>query len=155
MRWLDDGKLNGPHPKLFARPSVEAVQVSLLARVFRTSDKDAPMRNDGAAVTRTWECRLPADIIRRSPMERRFVLLSDTIPERPAELRPIPSPRCQGQQQGKRSSSLKKYSAIHVRGEAPESDDSSRDCKASEFIYASRLPSQRIREGDCCLHPQI
>src|SRR5438477_12596019 len=46
------------------------------------------------------------------PMERRFELLSDTIPERPAELRPIPCPHCQGQQQGKRSS-LKKYPAIH------------------------------------------
>src|SRR3954470_15036092 len=103
MRWFNDGKVNGLHPKLFARPSVEAVQVSLLARVFRTSDKDAPMRSDGAAVTRTWECRLPPDVIRRSPMERRFVLLSDTIPERPAELRPIPCPHCQGQQQGKRS----------------------------------------------------
>src|SRR5947208_9413854 len=130
MRWFNDGKLNGLHTKLFARPSVEAVQVSLLARVFRTSDKDAPMRNDGAAVTRTWECRFPSDVIRRSPIERRFVLLSDTIPERPAELRPIPCPDCQGQQQGKRSSSLKKYSAIHVQGEAPESDDSSRDCEA-------------------------
>jgi hypothetical protein len=51
-------------------------------------------------------------------MERRFVLLSDTIPERPAELRPIPCPHCQGQQQGKRSSSLKQYLAIHVQGEA-------------------------------------
>jgi len=61
-------------------------------------------------------------------MERRFVLLSDTIPERPAELRPIRCPHCQGQQQGKRSSSLKKYSAIHVQGEGPDSDDSSRDC---------------------------
>jgi len=68
-------------------------------------------------------------------MERRFVLLSDTIPERPAELRPIPCPHSQGQQQGKRSSSLKKYSAIHVQGEAPESDDSSRDCEAKRFIY--------------------
>ena len=123
MRWFNYGKLNGPHPKLLARPSVEAVQVSLLARVFRTSDKDAPMRNDGAAVTRTWERRLPADVIRRSPMERCFVLLSDAIPERPAELRPIPCPHGQGQQQGKRSSSLKKYSAIHVQGEGPESDD--------------------------------
>jgi len=74
-------------------------------------------------------------------MERRFVLLSDTIAERPAELRPIPCPHCQGQQQGKRSSSLKKYSAIHVQGEAPESDDSSRDCKLSEFIYRPvRIP---------------
>jgi hypothetical protein len=62
-------------------------------------------------------------------MERRFGLLSDTIPERPAELRPIPCPHRQGQQQGKRSSSLKKYSAIHVQGEAPKSDDSSRDCE--------------------------
>src|SRR3954469_14202416 len=124
MRRFNDGKLNGPHPKLFARPSVEAVQVSLLARVFRTSDKDAPMRNDGAAVTRTWECRLPADVIRRSPMERRFGLLSDTIPERPAELRPIACARRQRQQQDKPSSSLEKYSAIHVLGEAPESDDS-------------------------------
>src|SRR3954453_21628651 len=106
MRWFNDGKLDGLHPKLFPRPSFEAVQVSLLARVFRTSDKDAPMRNDGTAVTRTWECRLPADVIRRSPMERRFVLLSDAIPERPAELRPIPCPHCQGQQQSK--SSLKK-----------------------------------------------
>ena len=152
MRWFNDGKLNGLHPKLFARPSVEAVQVSLLARVFRTSDKDAPMRNDGAAVTRTWECRLPADVIRRSPMERRFVLLSDTIPERPAELRPIPCPHCQGQQQGKRSSSLKKYSAIHVQGEAPESDDSSRDCEAKRVHLSllvktsrpERLPSRTV-----------
>jgi hypothetical protein len=71
-------------------------------------------------------------------MERRFVLLSDTIPERPAELRPIPCPHCQGQQQGKRSSSLKKYSAIHVQGEAPESDDSSRDCDAKR-VHLSLL----------------
>src|SRR5258708_7395158 len=113
MRWFNGGKLNGPHPKLFTRPSAEAVQVSLLARVLRTSDKDAPMRNDGAAVTRAWECHFPSDVIRRSPMDGRFVLLSDTIPERPAELRPIPSPHCQGQQQGKRNSSLKTYSAIH------------------------------------------
>src|SRR5258708_5796189 len=55
IRRFNGGKLNGLHPKLFARPPVEAVQVSLLARVLRTSDKDAPMRNDGAAVTRTWE----------------------------------------------------------------------------------------------------
>src|SRR3954470_5425180 len=119
MRWFNDGKVNGLHPKLFARPSVEAVQVSLLARVFRTSDKDAPMRNDGAAVTRTWECRFPSDVIRRSPMERRFGLLSDTIPARPAELRPIPCPYGQGQQQGKRGTTLKKYSAMHIQGEAP------------------------------------
>src|SRR5215471_14716453 len=99
MRWFNAGKLNGPHPQLFARPSVEAVQVSLLARVFRTSDKDAPMRNDGAAVTRPWECRFPSDVIRRSPMERRLVVLSDTIPERPPELRPIPGPHCLGQLQ--------------------------------------------------------
>src|SRR5436190_19684971 len=124
MRWFNDGKLNGLHPKLFARPSVEAVQVSLLARVFRTSDKDAPMRNDGAAVPRAWECRFPSNVIRRSPMEGRFVLLSDTIPARPAKLRPVPCRRCRRQQHGKRGSSLEKYSAIHVRGEAPESDDS-------------------------------
>jgi hypothetical protein len=47
-------------------------------------------------------------------MERRFVLLSDTIPERPAELRPIPCPRRQAQQQGKRGSSVKQYSATHL-----------------------------------------
>jgi hypothetical protein len=63
-------------------------------------------------------------------MERRFVLLSDTIPERPAELRPIPCPHSQGQQQRKRSSSLKQYSAIHVQGEASESGDSSRHWEA-------------------------
>jgi hypothetical protein len=68
-------------------------------------------------------------------MERRVGLLSDTISERPAELRPIPCPHCQGQQHGKSSNSLKKSSTIHVQGEAPESDDSSRDCKLSEFIY--------------------
>src|SRR3954467_227638 len=113
MRGFDHGKLDGPHPKLLARPPVEAVEVSLPARVFRASDKDAPMRNDGAAVTRTWESRFPADVIRRSPMERRFVLLSDTIPTRPAKLRPISCVRCQGQQPGKRSSS--KYSTIHVQ----------------------------------------
>ena len=144
MRWFNDGKLNGPHPKLLARPSVKAVQVSLLARVFCTSDKDPPMRNDGAAVTRTGECRFPSDVIRRSPMERRFVLLSDTIPERPAELRPIPCPHCQGQQQGKRSSRLKKYSAIHVQGKALESDDSSRDCEAS----SSPSPPRRRGRGE-------
>jgi len=139
MSWLDDGKLNRLHPKLFARASVEAVQVSLLARVFGTSDKDAPMRNDRAAVTRTWECRFPSDVIRRPPMERRFVLLSDTIPERPAELRPIPGPHCQGQQQGKRSSTtLKKYSAIDVQDEAPESDDSTCDCEATR-VHLSLL----------------
>src|SRR5207302_10106945 len=127
MGWFNDGKRNGPHPKLFARPPVEAVQVSLLARVLRTSDKDAPMRNDGAAVTRTWECRLPADVIRRSPMERRFVLFSDTIPQRPTELLPILCPHCQGKEQGQRSSSLTKYSPIHAEGEAPEFDDSCSD----------------------------
>ena len=47
-------------------------------------------------------------------------------------------PHCQGQQQGKRSSSLKKYSAIHVQGEAPESDDSSRDCEAKR-VHLSLL----------------
>jgi hypothetical protein len=67
-------------------------------------------------------------------MERRFVLLSDTISERPAELRPIPGPHCQGQQRGKRSSSFNNYSAIHVQGEA---DDSSRDCEA---IGQVRIP---------------
>src|ERR1043165_2020153 len=145
MCWFNDGKLNRLHPKLFARPSVEAVQVSLLARVLRTSDKDAPMRNDGAAVTRTWQCRFPAYVIGRSPMERRFVLLSDTIPERPAELRPIPCPHCQGQQQGKRSSSLKKYSVIHVQGQAPESDDSPCDCEArSHPINKSRWRDERF-----------
>src|SRR6266404_577274 len=53
VRRLNSGKLNRPHPKFLARSAVEAIQVSLLARVFRTSDKDAPMRNHGAAVTRT------------------------------------------------------------------------------------------------------
>jgi hypothetical protein len=51
-------------------------------------------------------------------MERRLVLLSNAIPERPAELRPVPGLRCQGQQRGKRNGSLKKYPAIHVQGEA-------------------------------------
>src|SRR5712664_2781432 len=138
MRWFNDGKLNRPHPKFLARSAVEAIQVSLLSRVFRTGGEDAPMRNDGAAVTRTRKRRLPADVFFRSPMERRFVLLSDTIPERPAELRPIPCPHCQGQQQGKRSSGLKTYSAIHVQGEAPESDDSSRDCEAKR-VHLSLL----------------
>src|SRR6187397_766545 len=139
MRWFNDGKLNSLHPKLFACPSVEAVQVSLFARVFRTSDKDAPMRNDGAAVTRTWECRFPSDVIRRSPMEGRFVLLSDTIPERPAELRPIPCPHCWGQKQAKRSRSLKKYSAIHVQGEAR---------RIQRFVLRpSNLPAGKIQRN--------
>jgi hypothetical protein len=91
-------------------------------------------------------------------MERRFVLLSDTIPERPAELRPIPCPHCQGQQQGKRSSSLKKYSAIHVQGEAPESDDSSRDCEAKRVhlsllagAYSTRQSSVGYKFSACSL----
>ena len=94
VRWLNDRKLDRPHPKFLARPAVEAVQVSLLSRVFRTGDEDPPMRNDGAAVTRTRKSRFPADVFFRSPMERRFVLLSDTVPKRPAELRPIPGPHC-------------------------------------------------------------
>jgi hypothetical protein len=130
MRWFNDGKRNRPLPKLFARPSVEAVQVSLLARVFRTSDKDAPMRNDRAAVTRPWQSRLPADVIRRSPTQRRFLLWSDTIAECPAELRPIRCANIQRQLQAKRSSSQKKYLAIHAQSDAPESNDSSRDCEA-------------------------
>ena len=117
MRWLNVGKLNRPHPKFLACPAVEAIQVSLLSLIFRAGDEDAPMRNDGAAVTRTRKGRLPADVFPRSPMERRFVLLSNTIPERPAELRPIVCPRCQGQQQGKRSG-LKNLSAIRVQGNA-------------------------------------
>jgi len=68
-------------------------------------------------------------------MERRFVLLSHTIPERPAELRPIPCPHCQGQQQGKRSSSLKKYSAIHVQGRRPNLTIRPAIARLSEFIY--------------------
>src|SRR4051812_44062787 len=156
MRWINAGKLNGLHPKLFARPSVEAVQVSLLARVFRTSDKDAPMRNDGAAVTRTWECRFPSDVIRRPPMEGRFVLFSDTIPERPAELRPIRCPPCNRQQQGK-SSRLKKYSAIHVQGEAPESGDSSCDCEAKRIPRANPLRKSlgsKSRLSAFCTYPR-
>ena len=158
MRWLDDGKLNRLHPKLFAGPSVEAVQISLLARVFGTSDKDAPVRNDGAAVTRTWENGFPSDVIRRSPMKRRFVLLSDTIPERPAELRPIPGPHRHGQQQGKRSSSLKTYSAIHVQGEAPESDDSSRDCEAKRVdlsLLAGAYSTRQSSDSEPSLPPKV
>ena len=140
---------------LFARLSVEAVQVSLLARVLRTSDKDAPMRNDGAAVTRTWEGGFPSDVISRSPMERRFVLLSDTIPEKPAELRPIPGPHCQGQQQGNRSSSLKQYSAIHVQGRRPNLTILSRDWRLSEFIcrfWQAPIPRANPLSKSLCLH---
>jgi len=145
MRWFNDGKLNGLHPKLFARPSVEAVQVSLLARVFRTSDKDAPVRNDGAAVTRTG---VSLSIARYSSVPNGAALctLERHHSREARELRPIPCPHCQGQQQGKRSSSLKKYSAIHVQGEAPESDDSSRDARLSEFIY--RFWQVRIRRAN-------
>jgi hypothetical protein len=68
-------------------------------------------------------------------MERRFVLLSDTIPERPAELRPISCPHCQGQQQGKRS--LKKRSAIHVQREArPNLTIRPAIARLSEFIHS-------------------
>jgi hypothetical protein len=67
-------------------------------------------------------------------MERRFVLLSDAIPARPTELRPIPCTQCQWRQQGKRSGYPKKYSAIHIPSEAPESDVSSRDCE-TKFIH--------------------
>jgi hypothetical protein len=94
------------------------------------------MRDDGAAVTRTWECRFPSDVIRRSPMERRFVLLSDTVPARPAKLRPIPCAHCQGQQQGKRSSILKKYSAIHVQGEASTKGYRDSSCIQERFSAA-------------------
>src|SRR5205814_1855363 len=94
VRWLNDGKLNRPHPKFLARPAVEAVKVSLLSRVFRAGDENAPTRNDRAAVTRPRKSHFPADVFLRSPMERCFVLLGDTVPKRPAELRPIPGPRC-------------------------------------------------------------
>ena len=137
MRWLNNGSLNRLLPQLFARPSVEAVQVSLPARVFRTSDKDAPIRNDRAAVPRTWECHFPSDVIRRSPMERRFVLLTDTIPQRPAELRPISRTRCQRQQQDNRSSP-KRYLAIHIQGETPESENPTRNCEAKRVHLSGR-----------------
>jgi hypothetical protein len=68
-------------------------------------------------------------------MEGRFVLWRDTIPERPAELRPIPGPHGQGQQQGKRNSSLKKYSAIHVQGEAPNLTIRPAIARRSGFIH--------------------
>jgi hypothetical protein len=80
-------------------------------------------------------------------MERRIVLLSDTIPEGPAELRPIGCPHCQGQQQGKRGSSLKKYSAIHLQGEAPESDDSSRDCEAKRVLLSLPAGAYSTRQS--------
>jgi hypothetical protein len=67
-------------------------------------------------------------------MEWRFVLWGDTIPARPAELRPIPCTQCQWRQQGKRSGYPKKYSAIHIQGEAHESDVSSRD-RETKFIH--------------------
>ena len=89
MRRLNDGKLNRPHPKFLTRPAVEAIQVSLLSFVFRTGDENAPMRNDGTAVTGSRKRRLPTDVFRRSPMERRFVFVGDAVPERPAELWPI------------------------------------------------------------------
>jgi len=45
-------------------------------------------------------------------MERRFAFLGDTVPGRPAELRPILRRQCQRQQAGKRGDS-KQPSAIH------------------------------------------
>jgi len=80
VRRLNDGKLYRPHPKFLTGAAVEAIQVSLLSLVFRTGDEDAPMRNDGTAVTGPWKSRLPADVFPRSPMERRFVFLGDTVP---------------------------------------------------------------------------
>jgi hypothetical protein len=159
MRWFNDGKLNGLHPKLFARPSVEAVQVSLLARVFRTSDKDAPMRNDGAAVTRTWECRLPADVIRRSPMERRFVLLSDTIPKRPAELRPIPCPHYQSgttarQAQQQQQREIPAHARLGV-GDDLGGGPSERKSGDGEWLLdpaGSRGRCQRLEPEPACSH---
>jgi hypothetical protein len=91
-------------------------------------------------------------------MERRLVLFSDTIPERPAELRPIPGPHCQGQQQGKRTSSLKKHSAIHVQGEAPESDDSSRDCEAKRVhlsLLAGAYSTRQSSESEPSLPQKV
>src|ERR1051325_6531765 len=80
VRWLNDGKLDRPHPKFLARPAVEAVEVSLPSLVFRAGDEDPPMRNDRAAVARTRKRRFPADVFLRSPMKRCFVLLGDTVP---------------------------------------------------------------------------
>lgn len=147
MRGFNVGKFNGPHPKSVACPSVEAVQVSLPAGVFRTSDEDAPARNNGAAVTRTRECRFPSDVIRRPPMERRFEFWSDTIAEWAAELRPIPSAHWHGEQQCERRSSLKKYSAIHVEGEASDVTICHAIARLSEFIYRFR----RARSRNCAL----
>lgn len=105
VRWLNEGKPHRPHPKLRAVPAVEAVQVSRLPCILRAGDEDAPARNDGAAVAWPRKSRLPSDIFPRSPVERRFVLGRDTVPQRPAELRPI---RClhskrQEQQQSERA----------------------------------------------------
>ena len=89
MRGLNGGKLHRPNPKLLARSAVEAVQVSLLSVVFRAGDKDAPVRNNGAAIARTRQGRFPADVFPRPPVERRFVFVSDTVPITASECGPV------------------------------------------------------------------
>jgi hypothetical protein len=88
-------------------------------------------------------------------MERRFVLLSDTIPERPAELRPIPCPHCQGQQQGKRSSSLKNIRRFMFKARRPNLTIRPAIARLSEFIYRFwqvRIPRANPLSKSLCSH---
>src|SRR5436309_2113903 len=78
------------------------MQVSLFSLVFRASDEDASARNDRAAVARAWQGHLPTDVFVRRPMERRFVLLGDTVAVRSAECGPVPSDR--GSRHGEKKS---------------------------------------------------
>ena len=88
-------------------------------------------------------------------MERRFVLLSDTIPERPAELRPIPCPHCQGQQQGKRTSSLKNIPRFMFKARRPNLTIRPAIARLSEFIYRFwqvRIPRANPLSKSLCSH---
>jgi hypothetical protein len=90
VRGLNAGKLERSHPMFVTATAVEAAEVSLRPLVCRTVDEDASTRNDGAAVVRPRQGGLPANVLPRSPRQRRFVLLGDPVPAGATERGPVP-----------------------------------------------------------------
>src|SRR6185369_1784343 len=85
MRRLHNRKLGRAHPQLFAGLTVEAEEVSLLARLFRTSDEDASTRDNRAAVARTRQGSFPAHVFPLPPVKRRLVLTRNSVSIRAAK----------------------------------------------------------------------
>src|SRR4029450_2902683 len=98
VRRLHGRIFDGSNPKALPCSPVEAIEVSLSSLVFRTGDEDPPVRNDGAAVPRTRQGCLPSNVLVRTPMDGRFIVLRDAISVRAAECRPVSRERAIGEQ---------------------------------------------------------